>query len=316
MPFEISGRFFFLTYAQCPITQDELYQHLNTLRPLHRAVIVREQHEDGEPHLHASLEFSTRLQSRNPRYFDIGQHHPNVQRVRTWGACVNYCRKDGGDQTRYYGCTPENATEQSSLEGETFDAVAQCEAQTTQLAWLGLALKNAVPYGYAEALWRLIHGRQAPTYEHNVFDGVIEFNLDSRHWHPTYRTLCILGPSGCGKTSWALRECPIPFLLVTDIDDLRDYDPKVHQAIVFDEIRCTGDEYGKGKWPLTSQIKLTTWDTPVSIRIRYTVARIPAHVPKIFTCTDSYPFTKDTQITRRVKFINLYNDADESNRWI
>lgn len=309
------GRFFFLTYPHCDNSPDELHEFLSGLRPVHRAVIVKERHADGEPHLHAAVEFTTRLQTRNVRYFDLGQHHPNVQRVRTWRACVNYCRKDGGDQTRYYGCTAEDATESSSLTGETFDAVAECETQTTQLSWLGVALKNSVPYGYAEALWRLIHGRQAPTYELNVFDGVINnFYLDAKHWHPTNRVLVILGPSGCGKTSWALRECPCPFLLVTDIDDLRDYDPQVHKAIVFDEIRCTGDDHGKGRWPLTSQIKLTTWDTPVSIRIRYTVARIPAHVPKIFTCTDTYPFSKDEQILRRITLVNLYNSDD--NRWI
>lgn len=312
----LQGRLFFLTYAKADLTCDTVYTTLNDKRPVQRAVIVRELHADGEPHIHAAVEFAQRFGTRDPRYFDVGQYHPNVQRVRTWGACVNYCRKDGGDQTRYYGCTAEDAVEQGPPPGSSFDVVTECQNSQTALQWFTIALENSVPFAYAEKFWKIIHGRQAPTYFDNVIGGLLQFELDVRHWHPAFRTICILGPSGSGKTSWALRECPTPFLLVTDIDDLGDYDPQIHKAIVFDEIRCTGDEHGKGRWPLTSQIKLTTWDTPVSIRIRYRVAHIPAHVPKIFTCTDTYPFTKDTQVTRRVQFINLYNDNDEQCRWV
>lgn len=315
--FNYTGRLFFFTYARTDKTCDDLFQFLQSRRDIRRAVIVKELHADGEPHLHAAVEFSSRLQTRRADFFDFDERHPNVARVRTWGACVNYCRKDGGDETRYYGCTAEDAAIGSPSEGESFDAETACRESQTRLEWLLTALRNTVPYGYADALWKTMHGRQAPTYHDNVVvSGVISnFGLNVREWGPAYRVICILGPSGCGKTTWALRECPTPFLLVTDIDDLGDFDPQVHKAIVFDEIRCTGDEYGKGKWPLTSQIKLTTWDTPVSIRIRYKVAHIPAHVPKIFTCCDTFPFTKDDQILRRVKFINLYEQSD-INRWV
>lgn len=315
MSFHLQGRTFFLTYPQCDLTCDELETALRAIRPYQRAVVVREPHKDGHPHLHCAIEYAKRFGTRNARYWDVDGHHPNVQRVRSWGACVNYCRKDGGDQTRYYGCTAEDAVEPSTASGETFDAITECENTPTALEWYSKASQNSLSFAYAECFWRLIHGRQAPTYTDNEIGGVICFQLDVRKWHPANRTICILGPSGCGKTSWALRECPTPFLLVTDIDDLGDYDPTVHKALVFDEIRCTGDENGKGRWPLTSQIKLTTWDTPVSIRIRYKVAHIPAHVPKIFTCCDTYPFTRDTQIMRRVNFINLYPD-DDTHRWV
>lgn len=313
------GKFFFLTYTHCGSHQDELYTHLNSKRPIRRAVIVRESHADGEPHLHAAIEFESRVQTTNARYFDFGQHHPNVQRVRSWGASVNYCRKDGGDETRYYGCTAEDATGPSTAEGTHFDAAAACAESATRVDWLTTALKHDIPYGYADAFWRAIKGRKTPTiFERPVGDelGIINnFELSIRRFGETDRTVCILGPSGCGKTTWAKREAPLPFLFVTHIDNLGDYDPEVHKSIVFDEIDFSGGDDGKGRWPLKSQIKLVTWDDPMSHHLRYKVAHIPRHVPKIFTCCDNYCFTKDPQIKRRVKFINLYDDLDDSIRW-
>lgn len=129
------------------------------------------------------------------------------------------------------------------------------------------------------------------------------------------RCLLVLGPTGCGKTTWALRNAPVPFLLVTHVDDLGYLDPKVHKSIVFDEVRCTGNLDGKGQWPLQEQIKLIQWETEASIKIRYKLARIPAKLPKIFTCTDKYCLSGNPQIKRRVQTINLYEVDEEQDQW-
>ena len=130
--------------------------------------------------------------------------------------------------------------------------------------------------------------------------------------------MVICGPSGIGKTSWALANAPAPFLLVSDQDDLKGFDVHRHKSIVFDELRCNGtivDGRVKGQWPLQSQIKLCTYDTPVTIRCRFINGHIPARVPKIFTCTGSFLFTKDDQIKRRVTLINLYTDRATEDLW-
>lgn len=323
MPFAIAGKFFFLTYPQCTASQDDLHSALNNIRDIERAVIVREHHADGEPHLHAAVQFRQRVQSRNARLFDLGAFHCNIQRVRSWGACVNYCRKDGGDQTRYYGCTAEDAVERRPSEGESFDAEAACASASTRLDWLLVALKESIPYGYADAIWKCVRGDRTPTFYERPTGtdaGIIgDFFLDLLRWNPSKPVLCVLGPSGCGKSSWAKRETPLPFLFVTDIDNLGDFNPEIHKAIVFDECRFNGHETtGRGSWPLSAQIKLVTWHDPMSIRIRYKVAQIPRHIPKIFTCCNTFPFTKDKQITRRVHCINLYptENWDEPTRWL
>lgn len=316
MVFNINGKRFFLTFSQHDFQHDELYAHLLQRGPIARCIIGREHHGDGGYHSHVAIEYERRIQSRRTSFFDVDGCHPNIEPVRGggvgWTRVVNYTIKDG--DVGYYGCTAEDAgggdrtQPEDDVDGR--ELALACEGAATFLEWIIHCIGKKVNYAYAKAFWDCIHGRRAPTYTERAEGGVIgDFALSVRVIGDGDHTIVVCGPSGIGKTTWALREAPLPFLLVTDIDDLGDYDPAVHKSIVFDEIRCTGDEYGKGKWPLTSQIKLTTWDTPVSIRIRYKVAHLPAHVVKIFTCTETLPFTEDEQIDRRIKVIDLYRDG-------
>lgn len=316
MSFELNGRRFFLTYSQADIDSDALHDFLGGLKPLHRAIISREHHADGGRHSHVAVEYTGRLQTRRADYFDYEGIHPNVQPARTWAAVVKYVRKDG--DVKYYNCTEHDAVlpgargGHQAQQGEDVDGAKlflACEGCTSFRQWLIVCLERKVTYAYCKAVWDCSHGRRAPTFTERPGGGIIgNFELSIRHVGDGTRTIVICGPSGIGKTTWALREAPLPFLLVTDIDDLGDFDPAVHKSIVFDEIRCTGDAWGKGCWPLTSQIKLVTWDTPVSIRVRYKVAHLPANVVKIFTCTDTLPFTRDEQIERRIDIVNLYGE--------
>lgn len=316
MVFTFQGRFAFLTYAQTDVANDDLYWHLSGLKPIKRCVIVRERHTDGNWHSHTAIEFQQRFQTSRADFFDWDGHHPNIQRVRSWGACVNYCRKDQDNEISYYGCTAEDATERSREEAGGEQAYSYAIAAQSRQQWNIYCIDNSIAYAWAEAIWKETHGARAPTYHERPAGGVIGGILHQMRAHE--RVTVVLGPSGIGKTSWAKREATLPFLFVTDIDDLAFYDPEVHKSIVFDEVRFNGDpEPGarrKGKWPLTAQIKLVTWDDPVSIRIRYKIAHIPAHVQKIFTCTDTWSFSEDTQIKRRIHCIDLYTDLTV-NRW-
>lgn len=315
MPFEINGRRFLLTYSQYDVDSQVLLDHLGTLGPVSRAIIGRELHADGGRHSHVAIEYGRRLQSRQNAFFDHDGHHPNIEPARTWAAIVQYARKDG--DTLYFGCTEADCRDggddraQPGQDGPTgAGAFVACQSANGLREWFEWTIDNKLAYAYAKAVWDIVHGVRAPTYFERPVGGVIEFALDARHVGGDDRTVVVLGPSGIGKTTWALREAPLPFLLVTDVDDLGHFDAQVHKSIVFDEIRCTGDAFGKGAWPLTAQIKLLTWDTPVSVRIRHKLAHLPAHVVKIFTCTDTYPFTRDQQIERRMlRKICLYDEG-------
>lgn len=320
MPFRVNSTRFLLTYAQTDVSCDELYATLNAVRPVKRAIICRELHEDGNVHLHAAVEFTVRLNSVNVHVLDHEGQHPNIETCRSWGACVNYCRKEGVLETSYFGCTAEDAAvagprgeQGSDLGARAYDAAF---AAGSVREWFTWCLDNSVPFAFANSIWNQLHAPVAPTFEENQTDGVISnVRLAGMSWSPEFRTLFICGASGIGKTTWALRHAPTPFLLVTDIDDLANFDPLKHKCIVFDEVRCTGDSSGRGAWPLTAQIKLATWDTPCSIRIRYKLARIPAKTPKVFTSTDFFPMNGDAQIKRRVQAVNLY-EVPTSAVWL
>ena len=46
-------------------------------------IVARELHQSGIPHYHVLIEFKKRMQTRNPRKFDIDGYHPNWKFVRT-----------------------------------------------------------------------------------------------------------------------------------------------------------------------------------------------------------------------------------------
>lgn len=105
------------------------------------------------------------------------------------------------------------------------------------------------------------------------------------------KSMVIMGPSGCGKTQYALGHFENA-LFVTHNDDLLRFQAGVHDGIIFDDMDFK-------HMPRTAQIHLTDWDQDRSIHCRYTVARIPRHTKKIFTCNE-YCFSNDSAIRRRV----------------
>lgn len=99
MVFRINSKHVFLTYAQCPLTKDELYLLLSPYN-ISEWVIAKENHADGSPHLHAFLTSSTKFNTQSERFFDIKKdnivYHPNIQsNVRSVKNVVKYIKKDG-----------------------------------------------------------------------------------------------------------------------------------------------------------------------------------------------------------------------------
>lgn len=62
---------------------------------LKQVVVSRELHEDGIPHVHCYLYYSTELSTRNERFFDILGHHPNIQAAKSLKAVQAYIKKEG-----------------------------------------------------------------------------------------------------------------------------------------------------------------------------------------------------------------------------
>ena len=96
MPRRPSFRFYaknvFLTYPQCPCPKELLLEKLQSLLELqckpYYILVAKERHQDGNPHLHAMVQCTNKIQTTNPRFFDLldsngHTYHPNIEKLQT-----------------------------------------------------------------------------------------------------------------------------------------------------------------------------------------------------------------------------------------
>nr|CDW92203.1 Replication Associate Protein [Tomato yellow leaf curl Mali virus] len=102
--FKINAKNYFLTYPQCSLSLSESLSQLQTLEtPVNKLYIkiCRELHENGEPHLHALIQFEGKYQCTNNRFFDLvspsrsTHFHPNIQGAKSSSDVKSYIDKDG-----------------------------------------------------------------------------------------------------------------------------------------------------------------------------------------------------------------------------
>ena len=88
--FRLNARNIFLTFPRCPLPKEHA---LETLRQLPWTVVqpkyirvAREEHQDGQPHLHVLIQLTGKCDIHDQRFFDIADHdqrdrsyHPNIQ---------------------------------------------------------------------------------------------------------------------------------------------------------------------------------------------------------------------------------------------
>jgi len=96
--FRLTGRQFFLTYPQCPISKELAITILTDISPVVAYVAAEEKHEDGSPHLHIYLKFERKKMVKSPKCFDLEYdgitYHGNYQTVKNADATMNYIKKD------------------------------------------------------------------------------------------------------------------------------------------------------------------------------------------------------------------------------
>lgn len=102
--FRLNAKKVFLTYADCEEKKEDLLAHLKTFGLLVRYVVAREKHEQTDEdkqadlqrhHLHAVLEYASKLDVKNPKFFDWKGFHPNIQKCRSYENSATYAMKDG-----------------------------------------------------------------------------------------------------------------------------------------------------------------------------------------------------------------------------
>lgn len=101
---ENKGKGWFLTYPQCPMKKEVvlecLKERLTTKYGLGvvEYVICEENHENGDPHIHAFIKVDKRIRFTKDRFDldDLGAtYHGNYQIAKSWRAVAQYVTKDG-----------------------------------------------------------------------------------------------------------------------------------------------------------------------------------------------------------------------------
>nr|UMP08212.1 replication associated protein [Bean golden yellow mosaic virus] len=102
--FRVQSKNYFLTYPRCSIPKEEA---LSQLQKIHTATnkkfikVCEERHENGEPHLHALIQFEGKFVCTNKRLFDLvsstrsTHFHPNIQGAKSSSDVKKYIDKDG-----------------------------------------------------------------------------------------------------------------------------------------------------------------------------------------------------------------------------
>lgn len=290
--FRCRGKCFFITYPQCDVNHQELFDFLKTKGGSYTCC-SKELHQDGNTHYHAFVKFGSRREL-GPRFFDFRSYHPNVQAARNPAASLTYVKKDG--QYLEEG--------NSGVQEETEQSIPDARQFTSKMDFLNECFRRKVPYGYAAAAWTIANSsdaaytiREGPTdeeYTSRVCSNLQTFDYD---WEGCPRSLILEGPAGCGKTEWAKYKLPKPILFVRHLDLLRHYNPSIHRSILFDDMNF--DHLPRSTW-----IYLLDRENPQQVHVRYGVAQIPAMVPKCFTTNISMFASRshDNAIGRRIKY--------------
>nr|ACC68186.1 replication associated protein [Urochloa streak virus] len=87
----------YLTYPKCPLEPEAIGLTLwSLIAPWEPAYIIvcREAHQDGTWHCHALAQSVKPVTTRNSRFFDIEDHHPNIQSAKSVDKVRAYILKD------------------------------------------------------------------------------------------------------------------------------------------------------------------------------------------------------------------------------
>lgn len=208
MPFRLQGRHFFLTYPQCSLGHQVLYDHLINLRvgneTPEKIAVARELHEDGGTHYHVYLGFSSKRDLRSQRHFDVGNSHPNMQACRSVKAVLKYVLKDGDYLANFDVIKPtvtavlERAADEKSF---IVECLAKFDNKTAGAFQNYLAL-----YRYLKPADKVSEkiGDWSTFLIHDLFlySRLLSLELHVKDGRRT-RSLWLWGPSRTGKTSLA-----------------------------------------------------------------------------------------------------------------
>jgi len=241
-----------------------------------------ELHESGKRHYHADIKFDAKLDSEDPRLFDIDGVHPNI--LKPGAGWTGYCKKHGDVLTNREGNVFAEALRAGSVR-EGMDIIALQDP--------GAYLR------FGETIERNLRRRLAPERLVRVYLGPFLPVLVDTHWDPNTHSLLIWGPPGVGKTQFAryymshrfgeydyVKKCP---------EQLKKL--QFDKPFIFDEVNLLS-----AKVDAEVSREITDVENGGSVDCRNSNVDIPPGVPRLFLSNLEYPFRNpaDSVYGRRV----------------
>ena len=131
-------------------------------------VVGQEQHQNGELHFHAVIQFERKVDIRNCRHFDYNNVHPSIESVRSIPRAVRYCKKEGN-----WVDSEDQGEDQEEQGGPNTHNYAELALGMEQLEWMQWAAHEGLAFAYANYFWQATHGEDATLGEDYVGEGVI-----------------------------------------------------------------------------------------------------------------------------------------------
>ncbi|AFV91331.1 replication-associated protein [Dragonfly-associated mastrevirus] len=223
--FRIRAQNIFLTYPRCDLDPKDAGEIIQSKMQSHEPKYIlfsRELHSDGEYHLHGLLQLSRQFSSNNPRIFDIGAHHPNIQSAISPKSVRDYILKNPITQFCIGTYVPAKKGRKlgSRFEENIRNNIMRSiiSTATSKESYLSMVRKS-FPFEWATKLSQFEYSASklfpevTPEYkspfptESLICNENIQDWVDNTLYQPNRTSrglsLYICGPTRTGKTSWA-----------------------------------------------------------------------------------------------------------------
>lgn len=284
----ISGKHIGLTYSQANgLTQMQVLQRVKKEKNLDYYCIATELHQDGGIHYHVQLVYKQRKDIKNHKYYDIGNFHASLEAIQHPKSWNTYIKEDG-----IFTESGEFVFDDDEFDPFAFARVNEFET------FIKTCLKKRISAQYAQLIWNHVNSVCFEVTEDTAIGGTISGLLNIIECRVPGKQSLLIGPTGCGKTTYVKKHATKPALFVSHIDQLKQFNPRKHKSIIFDDMDFT-------HWPITGQIAIADYDDDRAINVKHQIALIPKNTEKWFTC-NRMPFLEFPELRRRLNIINLY----------
>ena len=333
----VQGKHIALTYS-CPTdvevnpldvcdltTIADMLESCNVGTPRVSALVLsKEQHTNGKHHYHAYLGYTSKLNVRNMRTWDLKGVHPNIKIAGDWKGWVRYVIKDGNYIVRNV---------------DIDDIMTPSKAEKSK-AWemaLKVVRETGNPKDGADILsrlqpqqWVLNSARIMATLVSEATQAQMARNplkIKTTNWvklvedvditlkndaSDDYTPVTILtGSTGIGKTEAAkylLKRTYGDACRILFVNHAEDFKGKegLYDAFVWDEANFNSS-VANTPWSREQQIAICGHDSHVrTILARYSNVIIPPNIPRIFTCNylNRCVDMEDPAIARRCQVVD------------